>query len=294
MRLSIGAVLGIAVYTTSPGLAQFPDTLDFTSDVPIASFESATSIDADLDGNLYVADFQRDQVVKLNSKGAVLSRWGGSGSGANEFDGPASLDATNGLRILVADQGNGRVQWLTNEGVLVGSVELGKVASRWSPERSGEQIRSRPIAATSDAENDFYAIDSATNSILHGKRDRSVEIIVDGRSLRDPELVQIVAILLDSDMLFVGDRATGYINVFDRLGTFVRTMCNGQCKGLNAIEKYPDRLFVVTDNSVRIYFEHGLLERTLVVRSEDALVDIQATRAGWYFLTQTKLFFRRF
>jgi tripartite motif-containing protein 71 len=67
----------------------------------------------DRDGNLWVADYGRDRVVKLStSDGHVMSVVSG-------FSGPKSVavDPTSG-RLLVADTGNARIQRFTPDGTL--------------------------------------------------------------------------------------------------------------------------------------------------------------------------------
>lgn len=67
----------------------------------------------DRDGNLWVADYGRDRVVKLSTTdGHVMSVVSG-------FSGPKSVAVDpNSGRLLVADTGNGRVQRFTSDGTL--------------------------------------------------------------------------------------------------------------------------------------------------------------------------------
>jgi DNA-binding beta-propeller fold protein YncE len=71
----------------------------------------------DRDGNLWVADYGRDRVVKLAPDGHALLSWGSRGSAPGEFVGPkgVALDPTSG-RLYVADTGNARVQRLAPDG----------------------------------------------------------------------------------------------------------------------------------------------------------------------------------
>ena len=71
----------------------------------------------DRDGNLWVADYGRDRVVKLAPDGRLLQSWGSRGSGPGEFVGPkgVAIDPTSG-RLYVADTGNARVQRLAPDG----------------------------------------------------------------------------------------------------------------------------------------------------------------------------------
>jgi len=71
----------------------------------------------DVDGNLWVADYGHDRVVKLAPDGRLLLSWGSRGAGPGEFVGPkgVALDPTTG-RLYVADTGNARIQRLAPDG----------------------------------------------------------------------------------------------------------------------------------------------------------------------------------
>jgi DNA-binding beta-propeller fold protein YncE len=96
---------------------------------PIAAIPSGTVTDAQLrrpegivvdrDGNLWIADYGRDRVVKLSPDGRLLQSWGSRGGGPGEFVGPkgVAIDPTSG-RLYVADTGNSRVQRLAADGTV--------------------------------------------------------------------------------------------------------------------------------------------------------------------------------
>lgn len=71
----------------------------------------------DRDGDVWVADYGHDRVVKLTADGHFLLSWGNRGSAPGEFLGPKgiAIDPTSG-RIYVADTGNARVQRLAPDG----------------------------------------------------------------------------------------------------------------------------------------------------------------------------------
>jgi DNA-binding beta-propeller fold protein YncE len=84
----------------------------------------------DHDGNIWVADYGRDRVVKLSPDGRLVVSWGSRGSGAGEFVGPkgVSIDPTSG-RIYVADTGNSRVQRIAPDGTPEASWPLPPAAA---------------------------------------------------------------------------------------------------------------------------------------------------------------------
>jgi DNA-binding beta-propeller fold protein YncE len=92
-----------------------PNTV--TAALPDAQLRRPEGLSLDRDGNLWVADYGHDRVVKLAPDGHLLQSWGSRGSGPGEFVGPkgVAIDPVSG-RLYVADTGNARVQRLAPDG----------------------------------------------------------------------------------------------------------------------------------------------------------------------------------
>jgi sugar lactone lactonase YvrE len=85
--------------------------------LPDAQLQRPEGIALDRDGNIWVADYGHDRVVKLSSDGKLLQALGGHGASSGEFVGPkgVAVDPVSG-RLYVADTGNARVQRLAPDG----------------------------------------------------------------------------------------------------------------------------------------------------------------------------------
>jgi sugar lactone lactonase YvrE len=105
----------VVIATPQPTPSPTPSTA--AAALPDAQLRRPEGIAVDRDGNLWVADYGRDRVVKLAPDGRLLLSWGGRGSGPGEFVGPKgiAIDPTSG-RLYVADTGNARVQRLAPDG----------------------------------------------------------------------------------------------------------------------------------------------------------------------------------
>ena len=73
-------------------------------------------------GNIYVADFFGNKVVKYGSDGSVLMEFGSEGKGTGQFEGPAGIAVTTDGNIWVADQLNDRLEQFTMTGTYVATV----------------------------------------------------------------------------------------------------------------------------------------------------------------------------
>jgi DNA-binding beta-propeller fold protein YncE len=108
------AQLGTLAPSASPSATPLPTA----TPVPVASLPDGQlrrpeGLALDRDGNLWVADYGRDRVVKLSTTdGHVISVVSG-------FSGPKSVavDPSSG-RLLVADTGNARIERFTADGTL--------------------------------------------------------------------------------------------------------------------------------------------------------------------------------
>jgi DNA-binding beta-propeller fold protein YncE len=116
------SVTATTTATISPATLTPAPTVSATASAPIANAADAQlrrpeGIAVDRDGNLWVADYGRDRVVKLSPDGHLLLVVGDRGAGPGEFIGPkgVTVDPNTG-RIYVADTGNGRIQRLFPDG----------------------------------------------------------------------------------------------------------------------------------------------------------------------------------
>ena len=87
--------------------------------VPDSQLRRPEGIAVDHDGDVWVADYGRDRIVKFAPDGRLLLSWGSRGSGQGEFLGPkgVAIDPSSG-RVYVADTGNARVQRIAPDGTL--------------------------------------------------------------------------------------------------------------------------------------------------------------------------------
>lgn len=73
-------------------------------------------IRTDRNGHLYVLDYANHQVLKFDSSGRFLLKWGRRGKGPGEFHVPARLFVDRADRIVVVDWSSGRVSYFSAEG----------------------------------------------------------------------------------------------------------------------------------------------------------------------------------
>lgn len=73
-------------------------------------------------GNIYVADYLNDRVVKFTAGGVPLGGWGSKGTAAGQFNRPYGVAVDEADVVYVADSNNNRVQKFDRDGVFLGSM----------------------------------------------------------------------------------------------------------------------------------------------------------------------------
>lgn len=79
----------------------------------LSGYTEAISIDTDVQGNIYVLDRGRSQLIRYTPGGDSAGVVGGYGTGPGQFDRPAAVCVAGGNDVYVADYNNHRVQRFT-------------------------------------------------------------------------------------------------------------------------------------------------------------------------------------
>lgn len=276
------ASAGLAPASHVVNAQALPDTVDLVTAIPVVRFERAVAMDNDKSETVYVADSATDQIVRLDLSTGSVERWAGPGGGLQQFDAPSDIDATNGLRIIVADEGNGRLVWLSADGVFVSAVSLGPTPGNF------DSVVRRPvsIAAIGDA---VVFIDAARSELLQWTPAQGVRRIAGGAG-SPVFLVDPTAVTIDEDNIFVADEGSRSVLVFDRLGSLERQLCRQECAEIRNVGIVgTETVAVVLESEVRLYNRDGRLHHRIYVHSS-GLVDASIQSSSILFLTRNGLY----
>jgi DNA-binding beta-propeller fold protein YncE len=78
------------------------------------SMNDAKEIAVAADGSFYIV--LRNNLLRVDTEGKVLQRWGGKGNGIGEFEDPYALAIASNGKIYVADSNNHRIQVFNEDG----------------------------------------------------------------------------------------------------------------------------------------------------------------------------------
>jgi DNA-binding beta-propeller fold protein YncE len=122
------------------------------------SAERPAGITMSSNGDLYVASFY-DHVSRFTSDGELVTRWGSSGSGEGEFNGPYDVAVDYSGNVYVAEEANHRIQKFTSNGQYLKS---------WGTLGTGDGQFGDPNGPTGiavDTQGNVYASDPHNNRI---------------------------------------------------------------------------------------------------------------------------------
>jgi len=91
------------------------------------TFAPLRDVDADAAGNVYVANYTSNNILKMTAAGTCLTAWGSKGTGAGQFKNPYGVrianDPVSGAeRVYVADSNNNRIQVFSTSGAYVAAI----------------------------------------------------------------------------------------------------------------------------------------------------------------------------
>ena len=114
------------------------------------------------DGSIYVTNTHIDNpeghcVIKLDSNGNFLAKWGTQGSGYGEFDDPTGIAVTSNGFIIVADSNNNRIQALDSDGFVI--------TTEWGIGGNREGEFQYPEGIATGADGSVYVVDAGNSRI---------------------------------------------------------------------------------------------------------------------------------
>ena len=82
-------------------------------------FDSASGIEADSSGNVYVVDSNNHDVQKFDSNGTFITKWGSNGYDNGQFSSPQSIAVDSSGNVYVVDYDSQRVQKFDSNGKFI-------------------------------------------------------------------------------------------------------------------------------------------------------------------------------
>ena len=110
----------------------------------------------DDDGNIYVSNSDRNQIIKFDPDGNYIKKWGTFGGGDNQFNWPSGIAVDNEGNVYVCDEGNHRIVKYSSEGTLL---------DEWGSQGGSDGEFNSPRGIAVDSSNNIYVIGHGNHRI---------------------------------------------------------------------------------------------------------------------------------
>lgn len=188
-----GVSVGLSTVSTHVGehSLEFGASVSGASAGTPAAFVSPYGVAVDTDGNMYVSDNVNSRIVKLDSRGNVLTTFGRSGTGRGEFDSISDIAIDPNSKYLYAvDSRNHRIQKFDLEGNWIATIG--------GTQGSGKGEFSNPMGIALDGAGDIYVADTFNKRIQKLKSSGGWSAFYDSVSQGGDALVSPMDVAVDS------------------------------------------------------------------------------------------------
>jgi DNA-binding beta-propeller fold protein YncE len=212
------------------------------------AMKEPNAVSVDPSGNVYVADTGNQRILKFNPLGLITAQIGGFGRGTDQFDGPVSVWAQNGLDVLVADMNNQRVVRCDRGLHFISSLEQG---DSWPDAfRFGF-----PLDAALGMQSELYCLDGENRRVVKLDVMGNPQIAFGGFDAGEGRLDKPSRFFITRDnRILVSDEGSGTVKTFDMHGNFLFSFGSGLFEKPMGLCEPDDGWLLVADAAQRRVF----------------------------------------
>jgi hypothetical protein len=249
------------------GLSQSIHAQSVTLTTILSGLNDSKSIDATTDGRLFIIESGKHRLLITDFDGLKLDSLGNQGNGNYQFNNPADVDATNGLRVYIADKNNKRVQIYDRRMQYLTTIGGRSV--------SGETSQVEPGFLAVSPLRDLFVFDTDRKELIsYDPNGTQLNRVL----IRDLDIRSLDALIVTSSHILIMDKATGLIHRLDHNLRYISFI--GGFKQLRAITHHQENLWVIDNNRILKLTEQGRAESEFLFPQPLDIQDI--TIAGNY------------
>ena len=249
------------------GLSQSIHAQSVTLTTILSGLNDSKSIDATTDGRLFIIESGKHRLLITDFDGLKLDSLGNQGNGNYQFNNPADVDATNGLRVYIADKNNKRVQIYDRRMQFLTTIGGRSV--------SGEISQVEPGFLAVSPLRDLFVFDGDRKELISFDPNG---VQLNRILLRDLDIRSLDALVVTASHILIMDKAAGLIHRLDHNLRYISFI--GGFKQLRAITHHQEYLWIIDDNKILKLNEQGRAESEFLFPQPLEIQDI--TIAGNY------------
>lgn len=214
VALSFLLLLAVTLTATAPASLPKPSLeLVWQVDGKIFGLGKPAGLALDKQGNIYVVEQNYYYVKKLDSRGQLLTRWGGAGDGNGQFINPTGIAIDSQGYVYVTDTGNQRVQKFDSNGQFI---------TKWGQAGNAEGEFNQPWGIALDGQGAVYVVDSDNARIQKFDAQGNFLTTWGSYGLAKGQLVAPRAIAIDKQgQIYISDNKKVSIQKFGASGQFL-------------------------------------------------------------------------
>jgi hypothetical protein len=137
-----------------------------------SQFNSASNIEVDKNGYVYVSEMGNSRIQKFTADGKFVTMWGSRGSGNGQFINPRGMAFDSVGRVYVADSGNHRIQIFDPNGVYLS--QFGSKCDTGQNMQNGTCTGKFfwPVDVDIDSSDSIYVLESENNRVQKFNKDK--------------------------------------------------------------------------------------------------------------------------
>jgi len=244
-------------------------------DTLTTSLDGASSLSVTPSGLIFLTEKNKHRLLVVSLGGQRIDSLGARGSGDYRFNMPVSVDATNGLKIYVSDQNNGRVQLYDRRFQYLSSITADKI---------DRVTRFQPSQLQVSNSGDLFVYDSDLHVIYifdpFGNFGRRIE-------LRDFQIGSDIHMKLSGSILLILDSGRGIIHKFNADGGYLNFI--GGFSGAKKIHGTQSGIWAVFGDRLIHYSTLGAPLQIYTFDEQHMPEDLYIHQSIAYILTEDQL-----
>jgi len=211
-------------------------------------------IAVDDSGNLYVSNRYTHEIIKFDSNGNYVTKWGSQGDADDQFNEPEGIAVDSNGNIFICDAGNHRIVSYTSNGEYRG---------RYGSQGNADGYFQWPVDIAIDSDGNMYIAENWNNRIQVLDSSGTFVRKFGNWGYGDGEFQCIRGITLDSEKnVYVADECNHKITKFSSGGEFI-TKWGSFGTGENQLQNPRD---VAVDSSGNVYVADQSNQRIMIFR----------------------------
>lgn len=241
-------------------------------------FTSISDVYVSPSGLLYVVDNLRHYLYRYDPISTSLDSLGGRGAGDYQFNNPVSIDATNDLKIFVADRGNRRIQLFDRRFQYLGSHQI--------QDNRNRTISYEPTILCVNRVGELLFWDD-NHETLNKSTSNLTQNTQINTSISELSGSPADCALSDST-IYLLDPSTGHIHRYNEFGRYIGYLGGyGKVKSITITD---DTLWILTDEYLIQSGTNGSIVKVKKVASTDYR-GVRSHNNRFYLFTNTKISF---